>query len=170
MSDPQHAAAEIAGDPKAVAHDMEDADEHAEGYDEDVNDQDQDQDGEEGDTSDADEGEQEGEEFEDFDTEALDALGALAAAAAYNQEDLPQSTQAAEQQQLQVGIAAAVKRRRSMRKKSTRGGAKRKGPARAKAPSQPRRHLRFWQPFNDWWRFNFEMTGARPDANTIKAW
>ena len=30
-----------------------------------------------------------------------------------------------------------------------------------------RRPLRFWQPFNDWWRMEFDKTGKRPAAEQI---
>ena len=40
-------------------------------------------------------------------------------------------------------------------------GAKKKGSA------LDRRPLRFWQPFNDWWRGEFERSGKRPAADDI---
>lgn len=33
-----------------------------------------------------------------------------------------------------------------------------------------RRPLRFWQPFNDWWRSDLERLGRRPNAAEIQAW
>lgn len=36
--------------------------------------------------------------------------------------------------------------------------------------SERRRPLRFWQPFNDWWRAEFERNGKRPAADDIMRW
>ncbi len=33
-----------------------------------------------------------------------------------------------------------------------------------------RRILRFWQPFNDWWRSELERLGRRPNAQEILVW
>lgn len=33
-----------------------------------------------------------------------------------------------------------------------------------------RRPLRFWQPFNDWWRAELEKQGRRPTAEEIATW
>ncbi|EFJ52469.1 hypothetical protein VOLCADRAFT_86600 [Volvox carteri f. nagariensis] len=41
-------------------------------------------------------------------------------------------------------------------------------------PSRPewsdRRPLRFWQPFNDWWRSELDRLGRRPNAQEINGW
>lgn len=36
--------------------------------------------------------------------------------------------------------------------------------------SSDRRPLRFWQPFNDWWRQEFEKLERRPTAQEIHSW
>jgi len=33
-----------------------------------------------------------------------------------------------------------------------------------------RRPLRFWQPFNDWWRSELERLGRRPTSHEIGEW
>ena len=33
-----------------------------------------------------------------------------------------------------------------------------------------RRALRFWQPFNDWWREEMERVGRRPNSQEINKW
>jgi hypothetical protein len=33
-----------------------------------------------------------------------------------------------------------------------------------------RRPLRFWQPFNDWWRAEYDRLGRRPAADEISHW
>lgn len=37
-------------------------------------------------------------------------------------------------------------------------------------PGNDRRPLRFWQPFNDWWRSELERLGRRPNAQEILVW
>jgi hypothetical protein len=39
--------------------------------------------------------------------------------------------------------------------------------AKKKGGALDRRPLRFWQPFNDWWRGEFEKSGKRPAADDI---
>eukprot|EP00198_Chlamydomonas_reinhardtii_P001009 XP_001690344.1 predicted protein [Chlamydomonas reinhardtii] len=60
---------------------------------------------------------------------------------------------------------------------SSRGRTKSQGSDDAKEARSPARHsldrrpLRFWQPFNDWWRSTFEKKeGRRPDAQEITVW
>lgn len=40
----------------------------------------------------------------------------------------------------------------------------------AASSGSDRRPLRFWQPFNDWWRAEFDKLGRRPTAQEIEAW
>ncbi|KAG2448881.1 hypothetical protein HYH02_006230 [Chlamydomonas schloesseri] len=60
---------------------------------------------------------------------------------------------------------------------SSRGRSKSQGSDDAKEARSPARHssdrrpLRFWQPFNDWWRSTLEeKEGRRPDAQEITVW
>jgi hypothetical protein len=44
------------------------------------------------------------------------------------------------------------------------------GPLAGRKHSADRRPLRFWQPFNEWWRSELDRMGRRPTAQEIADW